>query len=412
MTLKVKNIIYGLYSTLIYLVYMQTVSIIPPALSWIGNKLWYLIAPITLCIVLYESKAKVDKVSFSPIVLLLFYVIFSFISYSITLDINEAVIYSLTTITYLFTFFIFIKVVKIFPLYDLIKPFITSSLAIILLSTLMYIGVDIPIYHSDGFSQGVEVDYANTLAFSGVFINQNTFGGALTVAAVSFYTGILLMKDKRFLRYILYISIFTSLIFAILTLSRATILTILIIFTLFTIRNITNKTGFYILIAALISLISLYSYLYIYIEKFLDRVETGGSSARTDIWGDALNAFYSHPFTGVGEYYFTTAAGNKLVAHNAYLSQLVNLGIFASLFWFVWLIYCLKYSSTYLLSLNKKPKINILLTAYIFGVLIYNAVESAIISPVFPMTLLLMLAFSYNIHTNRLDKKSQSLRVY
>lgn len=412
MTLKVKNIIYGLYSTLIYLVYMQIVSIIPASLSWIVNKLWYLVAPIMLCIVLYESQAKVDKVSFFPVVLLLFYVIFSFISYSIVLDINEAVIYSLTTTTYLFTFFIIIKVVKIFSLYELIKPFIVSSLAIIFLSTLIYIGVDIPIYRSDGLSQGVEVDYVNTLAFSGIFINQNTFGGALTVAVVSFYTGILLIKDKRFSKYILYISIFVSLIFAILTLSRATIFTILIIFFIFTIRNITNKTGFYILSAAFISLISFYSYFYNYIEKFLDRVETSGSSARTDIWEDALNVFYSHPFTGVGEYYFTTAAGSKLVAHNAYLSQLVNLGIFASLFWFLWLIYCLKYSSTYILSLNKKPKTNILLSAYIIGVLVYNAVESAIISPAFPMTLLLMLAFSYNIHTNSLDRKSQSLRAY
>lgn len=398
MTIKINRIIYILYSVLVYLIYLLSTGILPPDIKWMTNKFWYLTTFVLSALILYKIRAKIDKQGFIPLFALTLYVALSFISYFLTLDISNAIVKILPNITYLLSFFIIVILVRLYPLARLIRPFIISSLWIIFLSLIKYFGYDIPIYGGEEVTHGTAIDYVNAQAFGGIFINKNTFGGTLVVSIVSFYIGITLIKGYSLYRFLLYLFIFIASILLITTLSRASIFTILIIGFLFTIKNISNRSGFYIFIAAVLSMFSLYSYFYSYINKFLDRVESDGSSSRTLIWEDALNTFYSNPLTGVGDYRFITHYGKEFVTHNSYLGQLVNLGIFPSIFWFIWITYGLMYSYKYIFSLKKTQKINALLSAYFIGVLVYNFVEDALPSSTFPMTLLFMIVFCYNIY--------------
>lgn len=405
MHIKITNIIYALYSMLIYLVYVLSTGILPPSIKWTANKAWYLVTFVLLVLVLYKSRAKMDKSSFIPVFLLGMYTIFAVVSYSLTLNFSEAAAKILPTLIYLLTFFIIIRLVTLLPLYQIIKPFIFSSIVMIFLSVIMYFGYDIPIYGEEVITYGSAVDYVNAQAFASVFLNKNTFGGTLVVAIVSLYAGILIARSSSLYKNTLYLCIFISVILLITTLSRASIFAILIVGFLFAFKNITNKSGFYMLVAAAIALVCLYLYFSSYIDEFLERVETDGTSSRTLIWEDALSTFYAHPFTGVGNYHFKIYT-KEFVTHNSYLGQLVNLGIFPSLFWFLWLIYGLFYTSKYLFSFNKVPRVNSFFTSYFVAILVYNFVEEALPSATFPMTLLFMVAFSYNIYTYKLNKSS------
>lgn len=379
---KTKSI-YSLYSLIIYLTYIVSSNIVPPIIQWISNKLLILTYFTLLLLIVDKTKLKVMKRYTSSLFLLLLFCILSIMSYLYNFSGYEAVSYSFVySFLYFILFFIVLHVSGWFTASALLKPFLICSIIIITLSTAVFLGYEPTYYFADEeqLQEYLQLKQGGALiGFSGVYLNQNAFGMQLLIAFSSIYLTILFKNTKKaFIKKMLYFFMFLALLLAFVTLSRATIAALLIIIILFNIKNYKNKVSLYISCTLIVATLIIYLSLYDYFEFFLNRVQTRGTSSRTQIWSDALLALYDNPLFGVGNYKYVSDSGVLLSAHNVYINKLASTGIVGSLFWFLWLIYIITLTLKNYINNVTYNNAQIFLSCIIVGILIHQIVENTI----------------------------------
>ena len=407
MVIKRKKLIFRLYYTLVCLTYILSVNIVPPFIQWMSNKLLIFSLFFLSGLVLSESKYRLKSYFTLPLLLLLLYSTLSWPAIFLNFNNSEALkIFFTSSFLYFLLFITLAYISRYFTVEELFKPFITSSLIILFLSVSVYLGFEPTFYFDDEeeLERYLTLKFGGILiGFSGVYLNQNTFGMILIVAIATMFSAITAGGYRKKATYIIIVcGLIIAIVFLILTFSRASILSTSIIFTLYLVKKYKSKLSIYIVAITTLVLLMTYIYFYDSIIFLTDRVEADGSSGRTEIWSDALNIFYNNPWFGVGHYKYISASGNELSAHNAYLNKLASEGIFSTVFWFFWLTYGLWFSIKNYFKSNNKT--SIIIAASFFSILIHQFFENTISNVYSILTLFLMLVYTLNI--NKVNKKT------
>lgn len=413
MIISRKSLIYRTYFILVCLTYMMSVNILPPLIKWIGNKLWIASLILLSMLVLVQAHFKLQKREAYPILILLLFsssliYIYVFQFYYL----NGLITAFASGLLYFLLFASIAFISKLFTIQSILKPFLISSIVILFLSIIVYMGYEPTYYFEDQETLDMYLDlkFGNSLVgFSGVYLNQNTFGMILlTAESIIFSTILINRKSKHSFYYrFLVLCFLVTLLFIFLTVSRATILAALLILFLFNIRSYKSKLSLYLTLLALILCLFIYFYFGSYINFLMDRVSNDGTSNRTDIWADAIRVFKQNLWFGVGEYKYYTPAGAELSAHNAYIHKLASQGIIVSTLWFLWLFYglfCALRQYT-----KKNTIISVVIAASYIAILIHQFFENTITNTYAPITVFLMLMYSLLININNFNSSKASL---
>src|SRR5690625_1378681 len=404
MIIQRRKINYILYFFIIIFSYTMLLDIIPINISWIVNRLFYLF--ILILFISYISKIKciVNK-SLYLVLFLYLYCIFYLISMLKSQPFELSILAIIgRSVFYIISFIILLCVVNEFKPYKILLPFLISTIFIILLSVLPIFGYEFIYYNEDFNKLTQRVDALKSslmsdgfIRYSGVFLNQNTLG---LILMIGFGIALILYDlyqikyknyDKKVLLFI-YISLFGSLFFIFITLSRASILSLLIIISIYTIKNINNKYYiriFFILICgfSIFFFFNIDTLIIIY-----NRFVTDVTSSRNIIWEDAWNVFSDNPMLGVGNFVHYRE-GKEYTSHNIYLHILVNNGIFAAFFWFSWAFYYIFLSLKNILipqyRKSNLSKLNII--GLYLAILTHQMFETNISSATHPAALIFMI---------------------
>lgn len=405
MTISRKSIIYKIYFILICLSYMMSVNILPPLIQWVGNKLWIASLISLTALLLIQNEFRIQKRLIYPIsILLLFSFILNYI-YIFHFDSDDGFAVSFSSgFLYFLLFLSFTMLSKLLTIQNILKPFLVSTIVILLLSVAVYLGYKPRFYLDNQESLDMYLDLkfgSKLVGFSGLYLNQNIFGMTLLTAESVIFSAIILNRNLKnsFYYKFLILCFLITLFFIFLTVSRATILATLIILLLFNIRNYKNKLSLYLTLLGLTLCLFVYLYFNTYINFLIDRVSNDGTSSRTDIWANALNVFKQNFWFGVGEYKYYTSSGGRLSAHNAYIHKLASQGIIASLLWFSWLLYGLYCALKQYF--NKDTVIHVVLATSYIAILVHQFFENAISNTYVPITVFLMMTYSLLLNTSK-----------
>lgn len=404
MTINLRKSTLYLYFSMVYLAYLVYLNIIPPLVKSAAQISFYFIAILLFCITIYIRRGKVLKVISIPLFLLFLYGFFISLSFVANFEIFRALSFSLTrAIIYFAVFYISLNIARTYDISMLIKPFVISSIVIIFLSICVYLGYKPNLYSSSEALSNDQLDlkYSDgVLGFSGIFLNRNTFASSLVIAIASQYTAILTLKKQTIYKKLLYISLFLATVLLLLTASRAGILAVTIMFLIFLSKYYRSKTSIYLVLTLLIVFSFSYEYFKRNIEFLIDRLSSQDSSARVEIWEDALNVFYSNPLLGTGEYFYYTAGGIKLTAHNVYMEVLVSHGLLGALPWFLWLFVSLIYVLR--MYFHSEAKVYVFLASVYIGMLVHQLVESTLTLPTSVWFLLFALIYGNSIKSRNI----------
>lgn len=399
MTINLRKSTLYLYFSMVYLAYLVYLNIIPPLVKSAAQISFYLIAILLFCITIYIKRGKVSKVLSIPLFLLFLYGFFISLSFVANFEIVRALSFSVArAIIYFAVFYISLNIARTHDISMLIKPFVISSIVIIFLSICVFLGYKPNFYSSSEVlaNDQLDINYSDgVLGFSGIFLNRNTFASSLVIAITSQCTAILTLKKQTIYKKLLYVSLFLATILLLLTASRAGILAVIIMFFLFLSKYYRSKTSIYLVLTLLVVFSFSYDYFKRNIEFLIDRFSSEGSSARVEIWADALNVFYSNPFLGAGEYFYYTVNGLKLTAHSVYMEVLVSHGLLGALPWFLWLFVGLVYVLR--MYLHSKVRVYVFLASVYIAMLVHQLVESSLILPTSVWFLLFALIYGNSI---------------
>ena len=175
--------------------------------------------------------------------------------------------------------------------------------------------------------------------------NQNDLGILLALSIpMSLY---LISRDKGRIRYLYWIQLPLCITALLLTGSRAAVLTLGVglIGSLFLVASWPGRQRIFIAIAAVI-MAAVLAYAvpgptWERVFSIGEEVVDGDMTHRTTIWAGGMEVFRNHPFVGVGSGAFAPAVANLIdnwyVAHNTFISVLVELGIVGELILATWL---------------------------------------------------------------------------
>lgn len=378
-----KKIIFRLYLIFICLTYTLSLNIIPPLILWGVNKFWFF---TLIFLFLLSIKALTKRVEF-PFFIIIFSIFCYFIFLSVSNFVNFGAIgsikYSFTYgLCYLLLFIIVYKLKNFLTISELCAPFVVCSVFILFLSVLVYVGFQPNFYFND---QEQLDNYTNLkfggelIGFSGVYLNQNSFSMMLLISIISIYSYILSAVDvgRKYVNF-LYLMLIASLLFLFLTMSRAAIFSLFLIFSLYFLKGYRNKSTFYIFGSLIVVGVVLYLFFYQYIDFFINRVQSDGTSSRSEIWADAFDVFTHNMLFGVGNYKYVTPVGIQLSAHNVYLNKLASEGIIPFFFWFLAILVGVYYFFKKYIFLYSKSKVNIFLISSFMGILVHQFFENVI----------------------------------
>lgn len=358
---------------------------------------------ITLILILNFKSLLTIKSRFAFSLLMLFFYSFFYIIKSIYHDTN-IIGESVTGLFYFITYYLIILVVSKFPSDKVIIPFLISSFIIVALSSLVYFGIEIPVYNNGELSDET-VDFLGIDIFTGVFINQNAFALFLLIHIILSVIYIQDNNSKYFFKYVIISSIVLSIFFLILTMSRSAILALVIMAILYQIKVVKTKKGLILLVLSTILFVLGSYFLNEYIELIRARTQQAGSSGRLEIWTDALNQFRRNYLLGVGNYTYKDFGNTQLSAHNLYIQKLVSDGILAFTFLFIFLLQALWNAITTLFSklTTQRDYYKNLLSVSLIAILLHQNFEASLMSAFQPLTLLLFLLIA-----NILNLKSKA----
>ncbi len=251
MVIKRKKLIFRLYYTLVCLTYILSVNIVPPFIQWMSNKLLIFSLFFLSGLVLSESKYRLKSYFTLPLLLLLLYSTLSWPAIFLNFNNSEALkIFFTSSFLYFLLFITLAYISRYFTVEELFKPFITSSLIILFLSVSVYLGFEPTFYFDDEeeLERYLTLKFGGILiGFSGVYLNQNTFGMILIVAIATMFSAITAGGYRKKATYIIIVcGLIIAIVFLILTFSRASILSTSIIFTLYLVKKYKSKLSIYI----------------------------------------------------------------------------------------------------------------------------------------------------------------------
>ena len=398
--LKVNSskVIYISYFLLILLSYTITLNIIPIYIQNVVSKFLYLSVMLPIFFMLSNSKYTMRKDIFAIITTMSLFSIFNAISFFLNFDFLNAIKYILgNSVFYFLTFLCVYRVSYLYPIRNLLAPFILCSVIIVIISLGILSGYKPSFYlSSEEGLQSYLLDSENKkgiIGFSGPYINQNQFSIIMFISSALFL-GILnnTKSTKLYKKYFIIIFLFISIFLTIITVSRASILAIAIVIVIMSLKNYKDKKSFLLLGFFMFFIFSMFVYFDNVVSRLIERVSSDGSSSRTDIWLNALNIFKENYLFGVGSYSYNVG-GASLSAHNVYIQQLVSGGILAFIFWFGLILYFIKISVFNILTkkFNKQNNKNLFLSILFIAILIHQLFEATIISAFHPMTLLMFI---------------------
>lgn len=397
MVIKRKKLIFSIYCILVLLAYILSVNIVSPFFQLISKSLWILSLLTLSILVLIESKYKVNKCFIVPFLLLLLYSIMS--SYSYLLHFNTSVLSMNLIASNLFYFLLFYTIVtmgEVFTAKEFFKPFLLGSLIVVSLSVLIYLGFEPTFYLQDqeALDTYLTLKFGDVIVgFSGVYLNQNTFGITLIITIATIFATIVTDSyRKKSIRGIMFFVLITAFAFLMLTVSRASILAVVLLISLYFIKNYKKKSSFYMVCIIVLALVMLYFYFNEQVDYLVNRVESDGTSGRTEVWSDALRNFYENPWFGVGNYRHVLANGVELSAHNVYIQKLASQGVLSTIFWYSWLVYGFYLSLK--IYFQTKDKMNVLLSSFFISILVHQVFESTISNSFSILTLFLMVVYA------------------
>jgi len=220
----------------------------------------------------------------------------------------------------------------------------------------------------------------NLVAFSGVYVNPNSFGTFLLIF-ISSTLYLLGFVKSRFLSFILLILCVLSFFFLVSTLNRAAILGFVILWFMLFVFYRHKVSVIIVLVSSFAVFMSLYFVLDLEVLSSLAaKFEGSGSNGRSVIWLDALKSVKEHLFFGVGYYDYYGFS-----AHNSFLQVMANWGVVVFSLWF-FVYFCFIVNSV-LLSVFL-VRVNVFSTAVVVGSILAIFARS-----VFSMT----IAEGYNL---------------
>lgn len=399
MVISNRNLIYKIYFSLVCLTYITSSNIVPFYVKWVSNKVWIGLLLILTLLTLVQTSFKFQtKLAIPFSILFLFnislacvFLFHFYISIALTQWFSSAFLYFLL-------FFAVVNTSKFISIRNLLRPFLICSLVIIFLSAVTFLGYEPTFYANDDASlqRYLSIKSSSALVgFSGIYLNQNSFGIYLYIAiSTIFYTILIKTKDEKNLSYKSLVLFFLiALLFLFLTVSRGAILAGVIILLLFNLRNYKNKTSLYFSLTSIIFFILIYLYFNEYITFLIDRVENDGTSSRSEIWADAIQVFRSNPWLGVGVYEYGVSG---LSAHNVYINKLASQGVITATLWFLWLLYGLYWAlKKYVVKQNIS---SVVISSSFIAILIHQIFENTISDTYSPLTLFLLVIYAVLIN--------------
>lgn len=386
------------------------IAIIPLNVSWVINKIFYL----TLCLLFLLQTKKLKLVahrSSIPLLFLFGYVLFYLLSVATAQPVDLSVGGLISkSVFYPVIFILFCCLPYELDFKKLLFPFFIGTLFVILLSILPLLGYEYTYYAIDELRLSTRLkaiqrslETVGFARYSGVYINQNTFGIAMLIGfaiSIALFYDCAYRKHKynRIQFYLILFSLIACLLFALITLSRASLLAIGIILFVFSYKSLNSSKG---LIAIVFLLTASIVFLYLNQELFdliYHRFTAQGTSARDLIWNDALDSITKHPFTGVGE--FVHIRDNReYTAHNVYLQILADNGVVSGLFWILWVGFYL-YSSMRIIFLKSSGEnLRMLALAALYvAIIIHQLFESQVNGALNILMFALMLSMTLPYH--------------
>jgi len=197
----------------------------------------------------------------------------------------------------------------------------------------------------------MRIGYPELLGFekaSGIFINSNSFG-----MFIAFMIAFSVLSFKR--SVFKWVYVFSLLPFLIFTNSRGSLLFILVFLILYLIKmsKSINRLSFYSLLGVGILLVGIMAFNVFLIDsdiKLVNKIQKSGSSGRFEIWSKIISNMLNdgtHLLFGSGP--STTFVDGKS-AHNSYINESSNLGVFFVIFYVFLMIY--KYIKFYISRYN------------------------------------------------------------
>jgi hypothetical protein len=369
---------------------ISSADIFPIFVDWVINKVIYLSAFFCFVYGLLFFKVRISKISLPFFWLLFFYFFASFIISFLDRGLESILTEWIAQGLYWpLCIFVFLISVDVFPFKSLLRPFIFSGLFLLLLSVFRFLGFSIPLYSNEAAVSTLNSFKSGVFFYSGVYINQNRFGLFLLTFIPVLFMSVALYRSKA-VKIFLSFACLVSLMFIFLTVSRASILGLGVFYlgVIFGLRD-ENKAKLIFVVSVVLggSLLFLFSDLSTLI---FDRLSSGTTSGRTEIWSYALSQFYENPLSGVGDFSF-----DGLTAHNVYLQFLASWGGLVFLLWF--LFYALA-GSVCIYYLFKRPVRDKVLVVFscsaVLSVLVHQVFETAINTPFSQASVFILLLIS------------------
>src|SRR5699024_1239977 len=263
-----------LYFIVIISVYFMEMSVIPLELAWAINKIFYL----SLGLLFLQQAGKVKRIikgSWLPLLFLFLYIVFYLSSVMVvqTEGISFGEIAS-KSFFYIVIFTVFCSLVYELDFKDLLFPFFIGTLIIIFLSLPPLFGYEYTYYSMDEGRLAARIAAIKSslqatgfARYPGVYTNQNGFGLVLVVGlgiSLALYCDYTLrsFKYNRFQLFFIIVAFISSLLFALITLSRASLLAVFIILSIFSYKTLKNKR-----VLVTVFIFTILSIVFLYLNK-------------------------------------------------------------------------------------------------------------------------------------------------
>lgn len=397
--IKKNKALYAVYFIAVIISYIIGFNIVPLEIVWVLNKIFYFNTFLTCLLLISQSDFSINKGFFRVTCTLILFIFFTWISLTLNNSLSLKLIEGfIAGFSYVLTFILVYKVVCLFSLAEVLRPFLIMSILTILISIAILFGFEPHRYITYDNTSSLQI--SSLLGFTGPFVNQNSFVVYMFIASSAFLAGFLrlypddlqsFLYSKKTSIALLGLSCFLSLT----TLSRAGILSIIIVLTLLFIKGYKNKKIFILISLVTFFLILNILYFNEITAAIISRMTNEGTSLRYEIWMDALETLKTKPYFGVGSYYYQHY-DTLLSTHNLYLHYMVTTGIVPFIFWVLTFIEPLKLSlyNLLLLKFTEINRIAILFSCIFIAILFHQFFEVIINVTYNTLTLIFFLTTS------------------
>ncbi len=392
MLISYRNILFILYYIFVLASFLQNVDFTPIWQKFIANKIFYI--TLNLILLIYFIK----KGNFSPLrkynfpLLFLFAYSFSYFASNMVNGTSGWMVDAIgNALFYFVSFYVVYLSARDLSVKHLMAPFSMVSSILILGSILTLFGFEVD-FHSEDDSILAYYESAHSgfslSGFNGVFLNQNSYGMMCLCAVVAYLVrlNISVRENKHGARIFYLFMLSLAAITVVMSLSRAAVLSCCIILFLYGILYFKSRQYFYVIMIGVPAVFASYVFLAEYYELLYLRVSNDGTSARWDIWVDALQAFEKNILYGVGNYMYYSGS-RFLSAHNVYVHVLVSKGLIAFVAWLLFWSYFIISSFSNIANYKSIERYVVISSIGIISIVIHQVFESKIAATSAPLTI-------------------------